>query len=78
MQSEKYKKKNPPTCCSILEPIDCATMADTPTSEPVRFPVVVNVNGVQVEVVLLLKPGTTVTVAEQKTTTEPSLKDHDG
>jgi hypothetical protein len=39
--------------------------------KPVRFPVVVEVNGVKVEIVLLLKPGTAVTVAETKTTTEP-------
>jgi hypothetical protein len=39
--------------------------------EQIRFPVVVLVNGVRVEVVLMLRPGTTVTVAETKTTTEP-------
>ena len=39
--------------------------------EPVQFPVVVEVNRVKVEVTLLLKPGTAVTVAETKTTTEP-------
>jgi hypothetical protein len=33
-----------------------------PAPEPVRFPVVVEVNGVKVEVVLILRPGTTVTV----------------
>ena len=38
---------------------------------PVRFPVVVEVNRVKVEVVLLLKPGTSVTVEGTKTTTEP-------
>jgi hypothetical protein len=37
----------------------------------VRFPVVIEVNGVKVEVTLLLKPGTTVTVEGTKTTTEP-------
>jgi len=45
-------------------------MADT-SPEPVRFPVVVEVNRVKVEVVLLLKPGTTVAVEGTKTTTEP-------
>ena len=53
-----------------------ATLADAmpddpkPEPQPVRFPVVVNVNGVKVEVVLLLKPGTAVTVEGTKTTTE--------
>jgi hypothetical protein len=37
---------------------------DDAKAEPVRFPVVVEVNRVKVEVVLLLKPGTSVTVAE--------------
>jgi hypothetical protein len=46
-------------------------MPDDDKPEPVKFPVVVEVNGVKVEVVLLLKPGTAVTVAETKTTTEP-------
>ncbi len=45
---------------------------NTDTPEPVKFPVVVEVNGVKVEVTLLLKPGTTVTLAETKTTTEPT------
>jgi hypothetical protein len=45
-------------------------MAD---EKPVRFPVVVEVNGMRVEVTLLLKPGTTVTVEGTKTTTEPKL-----
>ncbi len=36
---------------------------NTDTPEPVKFPVVVEVNGVKVEVTLLLKPGTTVTLA---------------
>ena len=52
-------------------------MADDANAKPdgpVRFPVVVEVNHVKVEVVLLLKPGTTVTVAETKTTTEPDLE----
>jgi hypothetical protein len=34
---------------------------DDDKPEPVRFPVVVTVDNVRVEVVLLLKPGTTVT-----------------
>jgi hypothetical protein len=38
---------------------------------PVRFPVVVEVNRVKVEVILLLKPGTVVSVASTKTTTAP-------
>jgi hypothetical protein len=46
-------------------------MPDDPKPEPVKFPVVVEVNGVKVEVTLLLKPGTTVTVAGTKATTEP-------
>ena len=44
---------------------------DDDKPEPVRFPVVVTVDNVRVEVVLLLKPGTVVSVAETKTTTEP-------
>jgi hypothetical protein len=35
-------------------------MPDDPKPEPVRFPVVVEVNGVKVEVVLILRPGTVV------------------
>jgi hypothetical protein len=42
--------------------------------EPIRFPVTVTTNGVRVEIVLLLKPGTTVSVAETKTTGEPEPK----
>jgi hypothetical protein len=34
---------------------------DDDKPEPVRFPVVVTVNGVRVEVVLMLRPGATVT-----------------
>ncbi len=45
-------------------------MPDDATPEPVRFPVVVEVNRVKVEVVLLLKPGTAVSVASTKTTAE--------
>ena len=48
-------------------------MADE--QKPVRFPVVVGVNGVRVEVTLLLKPGTTVTVEGTKTTTEGGGRD---
>jgi len=44
-------------------------MTDDAKPEPVKFPVVVEVNGVKVEVTLLLKPGTAVTVAETRTTT---------
>jgi hypothetical protein len=46
-------------------------MADE--QKPVRFPVVVEVNRVKVEVTLLLKPGTAVTVEGTKTTTEREL-----
>jgi len=49
-------------------------MCDKPDDarrEPVPFPVEVTVNGVRVTVTLMLKPGTTVTVEETKTTTEP-------
>jgi hypothetical protein len=45
-------------------------MADA-KPEPIKFPVVVEVNGVKVEVVLLLKPGTAVTVEGTKTATDP-------
>lgn len=45
-------------------------MDDKP--EPVRFPVVVEVNRVKVEVVLLLKPGTAVSVERTKVTAEPA------
>ena len=44
---------------------------DTDKPETVKFPVVVEVNGVKVEVTLLLKPGTTVALAETTTTTAP-------
>jgi len=50
-------------------------MADDANAKPdgpVRFPVVVEVNRVKVEVVLLLKPGTAVTVKETNVTTEPN------
>ena len=46
-------------------------MADDAKPEPVRFPITVEVNRVKVEVVLLLKPGTTVSVEGTKTTTKP-------
>jgi hypothetical protein len=51
---------------------------DDAKPEPVRFPVVVEVNHVKVEVVLLLRPGTAVTVAETKTTTKPESPRDDG
>ena len=44
-------------------------MADA-KPEPVPFTVDVTVNKTRVQVTLLLKPGTVVTVAETKTTTE--------
>jgi hypothetical protein len=46
-------------------------MPDTDKPEPIKFPVTVTVNNVKVEVVLLLKPGTVVSVASTKTTTAP-------
>ena|ERR1039458_6478420 len=49
-----------------------ATLAAMPDdAKPVPFPVEVAMNGVRVTVTLMLKPGTTVTVEETKTTTEP-------
>lgn len=51
-------------------------MADT-QPEQVRFPVTVTVDGVRVEVVLMLRPGTAVTVAGTKTTTEPPPSEPD-
>jgi hypothetical protein len=39
--------------------------------EQVRFPVVVTINGVRVEIVLLLKPGTTVTQERPAPAPEP-------
>jgi len=45
-------------------------MADE-KAEPVPFVVDVTVDRTRVQVTLLLKPGTEVTVAETKTTTEP-------
>jgi hypothetical protein len=45
--------------------------------EPIPFVVDVTVDRTRVQVTLLLKPGTVVTVAETKTTTEPTTpKDH--
>jgi hypothetical protein len=38
---------------------------DPPKPEPIRFPVVVEANGVRVEVILLLRPGTVVEAAKQ-------------
>jgi len=49
----------------------CYARRTADEQKPVRFPVVVEVNRVKVEVTLLLKPGTAVTVAETKPTTEP-------
>jgi hypothetical protein len=45
-------------------------MDDKP-EPPREFPVTVTVNGIKVEVVLLLKPGTVVSVESTKTTGEP-------
>ena len=42
--------------------------------EPVPFTVDVTVDRTRVQVTLLLRPGTAVTVAETKTTTESELK----
>jgi hypothetical protein len=39
-----------------------APMIETKPEPPIEFPVTVTVNGVKVEVVLLLRPGTTVSV----------------
>ena len=50
-------------------------MADDDKAAPREFPVEVSVNGVKVTVTLLLKPGTAVTVAETKTTTEGGGRD---
>jgi len=46
-------------------------MADDDKPEPVPFTVDVTVDKTRVQVTLLLRPGTAVTVAETKTTTEP-------
>ncbi len=51
-------------------------MPDT-SPDQIKFPVVVVVDNVRVEVVLLLKPGTVVSVAETKTTTEPPPSEPD-
>lgn len=53
-------------------------MADDEKAEPSPFTVDVTVDRTRVQVTLLLKPGTAVTVAETKTMTEPTPKDHDG
>jgi len=45
-------------------------MADDP--RPIEFPVTVTVDGTKVEVVLLLRPGTTVSVKETKVEPRPS------
>ena len=62
----KRKSKTPLPSVTLAD-----AMPDDAKPEPVKFPVVVEVNGVKVEVTLLLKSGTTVTVAETKATTEP-------
>jgi hypothetical protein len=41
-------------------------MADDNKPAPIRFPVEVTVNGVKVTVTLMLKPGTTVSLAEDE------------
>jgi ribosomal protein S4 len=41
-------------------------MADDKKQEPIPFPVEMTVNGVKVTVTLMLKPGTTVSVAEKE------------
>jgi ribosomal protein S4 len=52
-------------------------MADDNKPEPIPFPVEVTVNGVKVTVTLMLKPGTTVSVAakEQQGTKEDQPQD---
>jgi hypothetical protein len=46
-------------------------MADDPKPEPIKFPVTVEVNGVKVEIVLLLRPGTAVTIEKGATVAAP-------
>ena len=56
-------------------------MSDKPDGakpESVPFTVDVTVNKTRVQVTLLLKSSTAVTVAETKTMTEPTPKDHYG
>jgi ribosomal protein S4 len=52
-------------------------MADDNKPGPISFPVEVTVNGVKVTVTLMLKPGTTVSVAkkEQQETKEDQPQD---
>jgi hypothetical protein len=54
-----------------------AAMPDDKKPEPVPFPVEVTVNGVRVTVTLMLKPGTTVTVAETKISDPPMPSEPD-
>jgi hypothetical protein len=44
---------------------------DNAKPEPVRFPVVIEVNGVKVEVILTLQPGTTIAASPYVTVTTP-------
>jgi hypothetical protein len=55
-----------------------SALPDDAKPEPIPFTVDVTVDRTRVQVTLLLRPGTAVTVAETKTTTEPTPKDHDG
>ena len=48
------------------------TMPDDAKPAPIPFTVDVTVDRTRVQVTLLLRPGTAVTVAETKTTTEPA------
>lgn len=48
-----------PCCCYAW------AMADDPKPEPIKFPVTVEVNGVKVEIVLLLRPATAVTIEKE-------------
>jgi len=53
-------------------------MADDDKPALIPFVVDVTVDRTRVQVTLLLKPGTVVSVASTKTTTGPTPKDHDG
>jgi hypothetical protein len=61
----KRKSKNTHPSASLA----LAMLDDDDKPEPVRFPVVVTVNGVRVEVVLMLRPGATVT--QERAAPEP-------
>jgi hypothetical protein len=52
-------------------------MPDDKKPEQVPFPVEVTVNGVRVTVTLMLKPGTTVTVAETTISDPPKPSEPD-